>query len=114
MGLKINVNYVLLLFPEMFFICVGLLTLIPKFIESAGTTQNLKEIFIGRCWHYQVLAKENKIDELKVKVNCTKLWDEFYASFAFKNPCNVSKDSYKKFFDMLDNPKKIRNVCDTL
>ncbi|XP_065670186.1 ADP-ribosyl cyclase/cyclic ADP-ribose hydrolase isoform X4 [Hydra vulgaris] len=95
----------------MFFVfVVAILFLTPKFIESGGTTQNLKEIFIGRCWHYQVLAKENKIDELKTIVNCTKLWNEFYASFAFKNPCDVTKNSYKPFFEMLENPKKIRNA----
>ena len=78
--------------------------------QSAGTTPGLKEVFIGRCWQYQSISEHNKLPELKVNLNCTKLWLAFYNSFAFKDPCDVGVDDYKPFFDLLHTPRKIKNA----
>ena len=77
---------------------------------SRGTTAHLKDVFIGRCWQYQSISEQNKISVLSTKLNCTELWLKFYDSFAYKNPCEVNVSSYSKFFEMLDNKKKIYNV----
>lgn len=81
---------------------------------SRGTTAHLKDVFIGRCWQYQSISKQNEISVLNTKLNCTELWMKFYDSFAYKNPCEVNVSSYSKFFEMLDNKKKIYNVSHIL
>lgn len=79
-------------------------------VNGAGTTPHLKDMFIGRCWQYQMLSEQNKIDSLKVDVNCTELWLAFSGAFAFQDPCNITDESYDAFFTLLDNPKKLTNV----
>lgn len=92
------------------FVCV--LAVLSTFYTSshcAGTTPGIKEVFIGRCWQYQGLSHLNKIPELTFSVNCTKLWQTFHDSFAYKDACNIKADDYKPFFEMLRNPKKLAN-----
>ncbi|XP_066918488.1 ADP-ribosyl cyclase/cyclic ADP-ribose hydrolase-like isoform X3 [Clytia hemisphaerica] len=87
-----------------------LLASLYRSTHSAGTTPGLKEVFIGRCWQYQSISEHNKLPELKVNINCTKLWLAFYDSFAFKDPCTVGVDDYKTFFYMLHTSRKIKNA----
>ena len=94
----------------MYVIVVAFLGPLAVLTDGAGTTPHLKNIFIGRCWQYQVLSEHSKIDVLKTDVNCTELWEAFTEAFAFKNPCKVNDKSYEKFFNLLHNPKKLKNV----
>lgn len=92
------------------FVCV--LCVLSTFFTSthcAGTTLGIKEVFIGRCWQYQSVSPANKIPELKFAVNCTNLWQSFHDSFAYKDPCNVTHEDYRPFFEMLRHPKKLSN-----
>lgn len=79
-------------------------------LANSGTTPHLKDVFIGRCWQYQFLESQNKIDVLKTNLNCTMLWLEFHNAFAFKDPCDVTVKSYETLFSMFDTSKKIPNV----
>lgn len=65
-----------------------------------GTTQHLKDIFLGRCWDFV----ENKGKDLDnpFKVDCKELWETFSKSFAFKGPCDVTAKDYALFFDLYD------------
>ncbi|XP_057314167.1 ADP-ribosyl cyclase/cyclic ADP-ribose hydrolase-like isoform X2 [Hydractinia symbiolongicarpus] len=78
-------------------------------LANSGTTPHLKDVFIGRCWQYQFLESQNKIDILKTNLNCTMLWMKFYNAFAFKDPCDVTVKSYETLFSMFDTSKKIPN-----
>ena len=56
-----------------------------------GTTKHLKEIFIGRCWDFQRSQAEQK--------DCDNLWKLFSEAFAFKDPCKLTSEDYKPFFN---------------
>ena len=77
---------------------------------NSGTTPNIKEVMIGRCWQYQSVSSQNKKDVLNVAVNCTDLWEAFHDAFAYKDPCNIGKADYQKFFQMVNNTRRIENV----
>ena len=88
-----------------------LLVVVMQTVHSQGTTPHIKNVFLGRCYQYQILSEQNKLDILKTDVNCTQLWNAFHAAFAFKDSCNVTEDDYKEFFSLLYLPKRIPNVC---
>lgn len=80
--------------------------------EFTGTTPNIREIFLGRCWQYQVLTSLNKLDFLTYNVNCSEVWDLFYKAVAFKHICDVTEDDYRPLFNLLARPKKLKDkVC---
>ena len=65
---------------------------------TKGTTKRLREIFIGRCWDYQL--KANELEEHSTELDCGRLWDKFELAFSHKGPCNVTTEDYRPFFDM--------------
>jgi len=87
---------------------VTLLSTPTSLVYGAGTSPYLKDMFIGRCWQYETLQANNHV--LTEKVNCRDLWTAFYKSFAFKDPCDMDKDSYENFFNMFKNKNKITNA----
>lgn len=70
------------------------------FKPIGGTTQHLKEIFLGRCWDF--IENRGKDLENPSKVDCNELWETFSKSFAFKGPCDVTSKDYALFFDLYD------------
>ena len=70
------------------------------FKPIGGTTQHLKDIFVGRCWDF--LANKGKGLENPSKLDCEELWETFLKSFAFKGPCDVTSEDYTPFFKMYD------------
>ena len=70
------------------------------FKPIGGTTQHLKEIFLGRCWDF--IENRGKDLENPSKVDCNELWETFSKSFAFKGPCDVTSKDYALFFDLFD------------
>ena len=98
-----------------FLICLSHYTIGKKPWEFNGTTPMIKEILIGRCWQYQILVKQNKIDALTMDVNCTKIWEKFHSIVAFKDGCTLTKGDFKPFFDMLARDKRLKDkVCNIL
>lgn len=65
-----------------------------------GSTQHLKEIFVGRCWDF--VTNRGKYLVNPTKVDCEKLWKAFLNSFSFKGPCDVTFEDYTPFFNMYD------------
>ena len=68
---------------------------VTRTLSPPGTTKNLKEIFVGRCWDFQRKTQENQKIPFK---DCDELWKRFHKSFAFKNPCKLSFKDYDEFF----------------
>ncbi|XP_057293167.1 ADP-ribosyl cyclase/cyclic ADP-ribose hydrolase-like [Hydractinia symbiolongicarpus] len=60
------------------------------------TTPHIKELFIGRCYEYQFRRNVSQ------HYNCDSLWNAFFNSFAYKDPCDVQSYHYKKFLDMIE------------
>lgn len=64
-----------------------------------GTTQQIKDIVIGRCYYFiNVLQKNNCYFDSK-KYNCNTVWDLFYSA-SLTNSRNIS--DYKNFLDSVD------------
>ncbi|KAK3731821.1 hypothetical protein QZH41_020188 [Actinostola sp. cb2023] len=62
-----------------------------------GSTANLREIVLGRCWYYKQFKQQN----VKRSPNCSTLWKTFHDGFAFKDPCKLTFDDYQPFFDVV-------------
>ncbi|XP_060681360.1 uncharacterized protein LOC132815982 [Hemiscyllium ocellatum] len=60
-----------------------------------GSTENLKEIMIGRCFNY--LGTVN-VDA--GKKDCPNLWEAFLSAFSGKDPCKITTEDYKPFLDL--------------
>ena len=76
---------------------------------AEGTTKHIKELFIGRCFEYQ-LKRANHNDE---EINCYKIWSLFHRAFAYKGPCDVTAKQYLPFLIAVeeDIPKdKVRKT----
>jgi len=73
-----------------------------------GTTPGLEYIILGRCHEYKQINELNRIAE--VDINCTKFWDKFKASFAYKDVCNETEKDYDDLFDLMEDGKKSDNL----
>ncbi|XP_038050758.1 ADP-ribosyl cyclase/cyclic ADP-ribose hydrolase 1-like [Patiria miniata] len=70
-------------------------------VAGAGTTLNIREIVIGRCWDYQRVTGMNQGRPL-IEVICgTTAWPAFVNAFAFQNPCNVREDAFRSFTNIM-------------
>lgn len=74
----------------------------PRPIKSSkpvgGTPLHFKEIFIARCWQYQMKIGLKDSDQ----INCEKVWDDFKSKFSFKGPCDVTTEDYLDFLDKIE------------
>lgn len=90
------------------YISLLLVALINNSTELTGSTQNLKEIVIGRCWDYQYMKFANR--PRPVWKNCTRVWDVFHKSFAFKDPCKLKFADYEPYFEIFGDSEIINKV----
>ncbi|XP_050417319.1 ADP-ribosyl cyclase/cyclic ADP-ribose hydrolase [Patella vulgata] len=60
-----------------------------------GTSDHLQDIFIGRCWDYTEIKYKQQIGSMVV--NCSDLWNTFYAAFSYRAPCDLSMQRYADF-----------------
>jgi hypothetical protein len=77
---------------------VVLVTAVFRLAESQGTTDNIKEVFEGRCWDYDVTRYQNLLP--RVETDCSDLWKEFSTAFSYRKPCDVTENRYKRFLDL--------------
>ncbi|XP_078267112.1 ADP-ribosyl cyclase/cyclic ADP-ribose hydrolase 2-like [Rhinoraja longicauda] len=66
--------------------------------EGNGSTKNLKEIMIGRCFDY--LENVNPSAGMK---NCAEIWEEFLKVFNGKDPCSIKEQDYKKYLSFAEH-----------
>ncbi|XP_068123787.1 ADP-ribosyl cyclase/cyclic ADP-ribose hydrolase 1-like [Hyperolius riggenbachi] len=62
--------------------------------KGAGTTQNLKNIIVGRCYHY--LSLYPAIGEK----DCNGIWQELSDAVFKKDPCNITEADYQKLAEV--------------
>lgn len=70
---------------------------IENVFSSPGSTLNIKNIFIGRCFEYEELTKGTLIEP--VKVNCTHLWTLFSRAWTYKDPQSIVLSDYETFLE---------------
>ena len=64
-------------------------------VAGQGSTPNIKEIVLGRCYQYQLNTVDPKADQWK---DCNVIWNKFHEGFAYKDPCNLPFKDYLPFF----------------
>ncbi|NXT85503.1 CD38 hydrolase, partial [Zapornia atra] len=67
--------------------------------KDKGTTKNLQEIILGRCYNY-VTAR---YPELRDK-DCLKIWESLKHAFIYKNPCNSTSEDYQPLMELVHHP----------
>ena len=73
------------------------------------TTPGLQSIVMGRCYQYQEYSSVNHLRGFSVSINCTKVWEKFHSSFAYKDICDISDKDYDGLFALLKKTKEKSN-----
>ncbi|XP_040191156.1 ADP-ribosyl cyclase/cyclic ADP-ribose hydrolase 1 [Rana temporaria] len=66
-------------------------TKIPnKMYTGPGTTLNLRNIVVGRCYHYLSLYPATGVKD------CNRIWQELTDAVFRKDPCKITEEDYQK------------------
>uniref|UniRef100_A0A8B9Q1Z2 ADP-ribosyl cyclase/cyclic ADP-ribose hydrolase 1 n=1 Tax=Apteryx owenii TaxID=8824 RepID=A0A8B9Q1Z2_APTOW len=73
----------------------------PKMLkwEDIGTTRNLQEVILGRCYSY-VSARHPELGDK----DCLKIWESLKHAFIYKNPCNITTEDYQPLMELASHP----------
>ncbi|XP_075045047.1 ADP-ribosyl cyclase/cyclic ADP-ribose hydrolase 2-like [Mixophyes fleayi] len=63
--------------------------------RGAGTTPNLENILIGRCYDYI-----ETVNPSVGKKNCSAIWAAFKSAFVSKDPCSVLPSNYELYINL--------------
>ncbi|KAM8939537.1 ADP-ribosyl cyclase/cyclic ADP-ribose hydrolase 2-like [Pelodytes ibericus] len=63
--------------------------------QGTGTTPNLEEIIIGRCYEYSEIVNPSV-----GRKNCSEIWEAFKAVFIRKDPCSISPSDYELYINL--------------
>ncbi|KAM5194095.1 ADP-ribosyl cyclase/cyclic ADP-ribose hydrolase 1-like [Mantella aurantiaca] len=61
-----------------------------KRYKGRGTTPNLRNIIVGRCYHYTTLYPGTGVKD------CNSIWQELTDAVFRKDPCNITEEDYEK------------------
>ncbi|EOB03210.1 ADP-ribosyl cyclase 1, partial [Anas platyrhynchos] len=67
--------------------------------QDRGTTRNLREIVLGRCYSY--LAERHPA---LGDTDCLKIWESLKYAFIYKNPCNTTAEDYQPLMELASHP----------
>ncbi|XP_009932658.2 ADP-ribosyl cyclase/cyclic ADP-ribose hydrolase 1 [Opisthocomus hoazin] len=67
--------------------------------KDRGTTRNLREVVLGRCYSY-VLARYPELGDK----DCLKIWESLKHAFIYKNPCNITSEDYQPLMELASHP----------
>ncbi|KAL8588849.1 hypothetical protein ACOMHN_011564 [Nucella lapillus] len=63
--------------------------------DNPGTTDHIKDIFIGRCYDYKQILYKSVLPP--VSEDCEGLYKKFTTAFSLMPPCAVTADDYQPF-----------------
>ncbi|NXN10710.1 CD38 hydrolase, partial [Indicator maculatus] len=66
--------------------------------KNRGTTKNLQEVVLGRCYNY-VTARYPELGDK----DCLKIWDSLKHAFIYKNPCNITSEDYQPLMELANH-----------
>ncbi|XP_068925569.1 ADP-ribosyl cyclase/cyclic ADP-ribose hydrolase 1 isoform X2 [Petaurus breviceps papuanus] len=66
--------------------------------KGRGSTPNLKEIMLGRCFTYIRMVNP------ELGKDCLKIWETFKNAFICKNPCNITEKDYQPVMELAAYP----------
>ncbi|OXB53752.1 hypothetical protein ASZ78_014544 [Callipepla squamata] len=67
--------------------------------QGRGTTRNLREIVLGRCYGYLAERRAELGDK-----DCLKIWESLKDAFIHKNPCNATTEDYQPLMELASHP----------
>ncbi|XP_051473870.1 ADP-ribosyl cyclase/cyclic ADP-ribose hydrolase 1-like [Apus apus] len=67
--------------------------------KDRGTTKNLQEVILGRCYNY-VMARFPDLGDK----DCLKIWESLKHAFMYKNPCNITSEDYQPLMELGSHP----------
>ncbi|XP_021252017.1 ADP-ribosyl cyclase/cyclic ADP-ribose hydrolase 1 isoform X2 [Numida meleagris] len=67
--------------------------------QGRGTTRNLREIVLGRCYGYLAERRAELGDK-----DCLKIWESLKDAFIHKNPCNATTEDYQPLMKLASHP----------
>ncbi|CAI7935224.1 ADP-ribosyl cyclase/cyclic ADP-ribose hydrolase 1 [Podarcis lilfordi] len=62
--------------------------------KGQGTTKQLQELVLGRCYNYIACSDVTVNPELRDK-DCLKIWELFQNAFMYKHPCNATEEDFQ-------------------
>ncbi|XP_021409991.2 ADP-ribosyl cyclase/cyclic ADP-ribose hydrolase 1 [Lonchura striata] len=73
----------------------------PKMLQwkDRGTTKNLQEVVLGRCYSY-ITAQHPELGDK----DCLKIWESLKDAFIYKNPCNITPEDYQPLMELASHP----------
>ena len=73
----------------------------PKF----ASTQNLKELIIGRCYEYMfnrgIDDAPSKPASATLKLDCGVIWSKLFEAFSYKGPCGATQQDYESLLQLM-------------
>uniref|UniRef100_A0A8C8RYP3 ADP-ribosyl cyclase/cyclic ADP-ribose hydrolase 1 n=1 Tax=Pelusios castaneus TaxID=367368 RepID=A0A8C8RYP3_9SAUR len=63
--------------------------------KGRGTTRNLEQVILGRCYNYVTTVNPQLRDK-----DCQKIWETMQNAFIYKNPCNITEEDYQPLLDL--------------
>ncbi|KAM3672024.1 ADP-ribosyl cyclase/cyclic ADP-ribose hydrolase 1-like [Melozone crissalis] len=67
--------------------------------KDRGTTKNLQEVIVGRCYNY-ITAQHPELGDK----DCLKIWESLKDAFIYKNPCNITPEDYQPLMELASHP----------
>ena len=76
---------------------------------TLGTTKNIHQIFLGRCYNFLNEHPNSKIEISASNYNCNAIWTSFINAVVNKTPCNIKIDDFQEFLRLVNHkiPKGI-------
>ncbi|XP_032916449.1 ADP-ribosyl cyclase/cyclic ADP-ribose hydrolase 1-like [Catharus ustulatus] len=73
----------------------------PKMLkwQDNGTTKNLSEVILGRCYNFIRVQRPELGDK-----DCQKIWESLKDAFIYKNPCNITPEDYQPLMELASHP----------
>ncbi|KAG9479698.1 hypothetical protein GDO78_011627 [Eleutherodactylus coqui] len=63
--------------------------------KGPGTTPNLENIVIGRCYDYTATVNPSV-----GKKNCSAIWEAFKSAFFSKDPCSIFPSDFERYINL--------------
>ncbi|XP_053467798.1 ADP-ribosyl cyclase/cyclic ADP-ribose hydrolase 1 isoform X1 [Ictalurus furcatus] len=95
--LLLPINFIIkiilfLCFPHIFVDLFIIIILTGHINTDSGTTPNIKQIVIGRCYEYITLVNPS------YRYKCEEIWHEFEEAVVRTTPCSVRMKDYERMF----------------
>ena len=72
--------------------------------QGNGTTSNIEQIFMGRCYYFINIQQISNCDIIPSDYDCTQIFKSFKTALVGKAPCNVTISDFDDFLKLASHP----------